>query len=127
MHELLLLLYHPQGNSQCERSNQTIWLTIKLLLHSKRLSEEDWEAVLVEAPQAVRSLVCFSTYETPHERFLRFPRKAMTGSALSSWLLHPGPVLLRHHVRNKGDLLCDSEDLVESNQTYSVIRLIAGP
>ena len=60
-----------------------------------------------------------SAPETPHERFLRFPGKAMAGSALPSWLLHPGPVLLRRHVRNKGDPV----ELVEGNQTYSVIRL----
>jgi len=118
--------YHPQGNNQSERSNQTIWRTIKLLLQSKRLSEEDWEAVLPEALHAVRSLVCLSTNETPHERFLRFPRKAMTGSAFTSWLLHPGPVLLRRHVRNKGDPLCDPVDLLDSNQTYSAIRLRDG-
>jgi len=97
--------HHPQRNSQCERSNQAIWRTIKLLLHSKGLSEEEWKAVLPEALHAVRSLVCLSANETPHERFLRFPRKAMTGSALPSWLLHPGPVLLRRHVRSKGDPL----------------------
>ena len=68
-------------------------------------------------------LVCLSTNETPHERFLRFPRKAMAGSALPSWLLHPGPVLLRRHVRNKGDPLCDPVELMEGNQTYSVMRL----
>ena len=72
--------YHPQGNSQCERSNQTIWRTTKLLLHTNRLSKELWETVLPETLHAVRSLVCLSTNETPHERFLRFPRKAMTGS-----------------------------------------------
>jgi len=81
------------------------------------------ETVLPEALHAVRSLVCLSTNETPHERFLRFPRKAMAGSALPLWLLHPGPVLLYCHVRNKGDPLCDPVELVEGNQTYSVIRL----
>jgi len=115
--------YHPQGNSQCELSNQTIWRTIKLLLHSERLSADLWATVLPEAHHAVRSLVCLSTNETPHERFLRFPRKAMAGSALLSWLLHPGPILLRRHVRNKGDPLCDLVELVEGNQTHSVIRL----
>ena len=47
----------------------------------------------------------------------------MAGSALPSWLLHPGPVLLRRHVRNKCDPLCDPVELMEGNQTYSVIRL----
>jgi len=115
--------YHPQGNSQCQRSNQTIWRTMKLLLHGERLSEDLRETVLPEALHAVRSLVFLLTNETPHERFLRFPRKAMAGSALPSWLLHPGPVLLRRHVRNKGGPLCDPVELVEGNQTYSVIRL----
>jgi len=81
------------------------------------------ETVLPEALHAVRSLVCLSTNETPHERFLRFPRKAMAGSALPLWLLHPGPVLLYCHVRNKGDPLCDPVELVEGNQTYTVIHL----
>ena len=82
--------------------------------------------MLPEAFHAVRSLVCLSTNETPHERFLRFPRKAMTGSALPSWLLHRRPVLLHRHVRNKGDPLCDPVDLVERKQTYSVIHLRDG-
>jgi len=50
----------------------------------------------------------------------------MTCSALPSWLLHPGPAFLRCHVRNKGDPFCDPVELVEGNQTYSVIRLGAG-
>jgi len=114
--------YHPQGNNQYERSNQTICRTIKLLLHGKRLSEKHWETVLPTL-HAVRSLVCLTTNETPHERF---PHKAMTGSALPSWLLHPGPVLLRRHVRNKANPLCDPVELLEVNQTYSVIHLSDG-
>ena len=31
--------YRPQGNSQCERIDQTIWHTVKLPLHEKNLSE----------------------------------------------------------------------------------------
>ena len=110
----------------CERSNQIIWRicwTIKLLLHSEHLSEDLCETVLPDALHAVRSLACPSTNETPHEPFLRFHHEAMAGSALPSWLLHPGPVLLCRHVRNKGNPLCDPVELVEGNQTYSVIRL----
>ena len=84
--------YHPEGNSQCERVNQTMWRTIKLFLHGKRLPEERWESVLLEALHAIRSLVCLLTNETPPERLFRFSRKAMFGAALPSWLLSPGTV-----------------------------------
>ena len=114
--------YHPQGNGQCERINQTIWRTIKLILHGKNLPEGQWEDVLPEALHAVRSLVCLSTNETPHERFFRFPRRAMFGTTLPSWLLSPGTVLLRRFVRNKSDPLCDIVDLVEANQHYAIVR-----
>ena len=114
--------YHPQGNSQCERVNQTVWRTIKLLLHGKRLPEERWESVLLEAMHAIRSLVCLSTNETPYERLFRFSRKAMFGAALPSWLLSPGTVLLRRFVRNKGEPLRDPVELIEANGKYAVIR-----
>ena len=71
----------------------------------QNLHEEQWEGVLPEALHAVRSLVCLSTNETSHERFFRFPRRAMFGTALPSWLLSPGTVLLRRFVRNKSEPL----------------------
>jgi len=89
--------------------NQTVWRTIKLLLHSKRLPEERWESVLLEALHAVGSLVCLSTNETPHERLFSFSRKAMFGDALPLWLLSPGTVLLSRFVRKKGEPLCEVE------------------
>ena len=92
------------------------------MLHGKRLPEERWESVLLEALHAIRSLVCISTNETPHERLFRFSRKAMFGAALPSWLLSPGTVLLRRFVRNKGEPLCDPVELVEANGNYAVIR-----
>jgi len=114
--------YHPQGNSQCERVNQTVWRTIKLLLHGKRLPEERWESILLQALHAIRSLVCLATNETSHERLFRFSRKAMFGAALPSWMLSPGIVLLRRFVRNKGAPLCDPVELIEANGHYAVIR-----
>ena len=37
--------YHPTGNSQNEHWNQTIWRTIELILHNRRLSEEAWDVL----------------------------------------------------------------------------------
>jgi len=58
---------------------------------------------LPEALLAVRSLVCLATIEMPHERLFQFSRRAITGTSLPSWLLTPGPVLLRRFVRRKDD------------------------
>ena len=64
---------------------------------------DKWEKVLAKALHAVRSLLCLAVNETPHERLFRSPRIAMNNTALPSWLLTPETVLLRRHVRNKGD------------------------
>jgi len=74
-----------------------------MLLHGRGLHEDRWKEVLAEALHAVRSLVCLATNETHHERLFRFPRRSINGMVLPSWLLTPGTVLLRRHVRNKGD------------------------
>ena len=78
--------YHPKGNFQCERINQTIWRTVKLLLHEKNLSE------IPQALHCVRSLVCLATNKMPHERMFKFPWRAMTGTAMPSRLLSQGEV-----------------------------------
>ena len=57
--------YHPTRNSQNECWNQTIWRTIKLMLHSRRFPEA-WENVLQDALHSTRSLLCTSTNSTPH-------------------------------------------------------------
>ena len=76
--------YHPTGNFQCERVNQTVWRTVKLLLQTYNQPERCWEAVLPEAWHAVRSLSCTATNITPHERFLGFERRSLLGRALPS-------------------------------------------
>ena len=62
----------------------------------------------------------------PYERLFRLPRRSINGMALPSWLLTPGTVLLRRHVRNKGSPFCDPVELVEGSPTYSVVRLPDG-
>ncbi|XP_078495313.1 LOW QUALITY PROTEIN: uncharacterized protein LOC144750122 [Ciona intestinalis] len=114
--------YHPTGNSQCERWNQTIWRTVKLMLKSRQLPENFWEEVLPDALHSIRSLLSTATNTTPHERFLKFPRKSMHGKTLPSWLVNPGSVLLRRFVRSKGDPLCNEVELLEANPSFAYIR-----
>ena len=62
--------YHPTGNSQCERMNQTTWRTVQLLLKSKNLPYNCWYEVLLDTLHSIRSLLCTATNATPHEHFL---------------------------------------------------------
>ena len=71
----------------------------------------------------MRSLLCTATIETPHERMFRFQRRATSGTVMPMWLLTEGPVLLRRHVRNKGDPLCDEVLLLETNHWYAHIQI----
>ena len=106
--------YHPIGNGQCERYNGIIWKAIQLCLRSRKLSDSYWESSLNFALHAVRSLLCTSTNETPHDRFFSFPRRSATGYSFPNWL-KPGPVLLRKFVRH-----CKSDPLVERVQLVTV-------
>ena len=118
--------YHPTGNSQCERINQTVWKTVRLLLRTYQQPESTWEAVLPEALHSVRSLLCTATNATPHERFLGFDRRSMVGRTLPNWLIQPGPVLLRRFVRNKHDPLVDEVELLDANPSFANVRLRSG-
>ena len=108
--------YHPQGNGQCERANQTIWRTIKLLLGSSNLQQQELEKVLSKALHAFWSLLCRTNNQTPHERLLPFSRRAMAGTELPYWLLEEeSKVLLRRFVRDKSEPLCDVVELLITN------------
>ena len=118
--------YHPTGNSQCERVNQTLWRTVKLLLSSRDLPEEAWEVVLPDALHSIRSLLCTSTNETPHERFFGFPRRSTFGQSVPDWLLKNDSALLRKYVRTKSEPLCEKVELVEANSKFALIRYANG-
>ena len=96
------------------------------MLKSINLPEESCEQVLPDALHATRSLLCTATNATPHERFFTFERRSMLGKSLPNWLVNPGTVLLRKHVRNKGDSLCDEVDLLEANPSFAVVRFRDG-
>ncbi|XP_068235485.1 uncharacterized protein [Palaemon carinicauda] len=115
--------YHPMGNGQVERYNGIIWKSICLVLESRGLKTQHWEIVLPEVLHSVRSLLCTATNETPHERFFRFQRRSSLGSTLPSWLLTPGPVLLRRHVRSsKHEPLTEEVQLMDANSMYANVK-----
>ena len=85
---------------------------------------ECWETVLIDTLHATRSLLCIATDVTPHELFLRFfCRKSPSGKSLPAWLMRPGPVFLRKHVRtSKHDDLAEEVELLEANPTHASVR-----
>ena len=119
--------YHPTGNSQCERTNGTVWKAVRLVLRSRGLPETMWETVLDIVLHSVRSLLCTATNQTPHERLFSFPRKSLNGYSLPSWLSSPGPVLLRRFVRqSKSDPLVESVDLIDATPSCARVRFPDG-
>ena len=119
--------YHPMGNSQVERYNGIVWNAVKSLTTNNRIDVKHWENVLPQALHAVRSLLCTSTNQTPHERYFNFSRRSVLGSSLPSWLTTPGPVLLRNFVRNsKHDPLVEKVHLAEANPMYARVRFAGG-
>lgn len=119
--------YNPQGNGQAEKFVSTVWKTIELALRTRKLRIQQWELVVNEALHSIRSLLCTATNETPHERMFKHPRKSNNGCSTPSWLLTPGPVLLRRNVRNsKYEPLVDEVTLLEANPEYAFVRLPDG-
>ena len=119
--------YNPRGNGQVERYNGVVWRGISLRLASQGLDEHHWLSALPDVLHSMRSLVCTTTNQTPHERLFNYTRKSTCGSSLPSWLLSPGPVLVRRYVRkSKYDPMVDEVMLLEANPKYAHIRLNDG-
>ena len=118
--------YHPEGNSQCERLNGTIWRAVQLAMESQKLSRGLWDVVLPDVLHSIRSLLCTATNATPHERMFSFQRRSATGTSLPSWLVNPGKVLLKKYVRGKLDLPVEPVELLEANPHYAYVRFPGG-
>ena len=91
--------YNPEGNGQGERYNGVTWKAITMTLKSKNLPLRNWQDALPDALQSIRSLLCTTTNETPHERFFGLPRRSSSGASIPTWLATPGPVYIKRHVR----------------------------
>lgn len=115
--------YHPQGNSQVERYNGIIWKAIKLYLKTKNMPETEWEKALPHVLSCIRQLLSTATNHSPHELFFSFDRRSPLGTSVPSWLLQPGPVFLKQHVRRtKDDPLVQEVELIHTNPSYAHIR-----
>jgi len=117
--------YHPQGNGQCERLNNTIWKTVRLLMHWHKLDISNWEEMLPTALHSIRSLLNTSTNCTPLERIFNYQRRPgpIGSKVLPSWLISPGPVLLRNFKRsNKNDESVKKVELLEANPHHALIK-----
>ena len=119
--------YNPQGNGQCERYNGVLWKNVNLALRCKGLGLANWEMVLPDALHAARTLVCTTTNEIPHDRFMGFPRRMAAGRPLPSWLTSRGKVLLKRHVKkSKYEDDCEEVDLIETHPTFARVRMPSG-
>lgn len=115
--------YNPQSNGQCERYNGIIWKTVNLALKTNKLPLSNWVDILPDALHSIRSLLSTATNCTPHERLFSYQRRSSTGHSVPSWLLTPGPVLLKRFVRNsKFEPLVDEVELIEANPQYAHVR-----
>ena len=90
----LMIPYNPQGNRQCEQYDGIIWKATLLAIHTKGLTLEHWEAVLLDVLHSIRSLLFTATNVFPHERFLCFKHHSATGKAIPTWLAALGLALL---------------------------------
>lgn len=118
--------YNPKCNGQVERLNGTLWKAIQVTLHSRNLKQSDWEDVLPDALHSIRSLLCTTTNETPHERMFNYTRKSTSGRSIPSWV-KPGPIYIRNQPRkSKNDPIVTSATLIHANPEYAHVRLQSG-
>ena len=94
--------YNPACNGQV-KYNGTVWKAITMALNTRGLSMERWQDVLPDALHSLCSLLCTATNCSPHERLFNYERRSSTGGSVPSWIITPGPVLLKCHIRTNKD------------------------
>ena len=120
-------IYNPRGNGQCERYNGIIWSSVKLAVKSRKLHISQWELVLPDVLHSIRSLLCTTTNETPHERLFKHKRRSSFGVSVPTWLSSPGRVYLRRHANpSKYDPVVEEVDLVHATPSYARVRFPTG-
>ena len=94
-----------------------------MALKTRGLPITHWQEVLPDVLHSIRCLLCTATNSTPHERFFGFERHSSCGGSIPTWLLSPGPVLLKRHVRHrKSDPLVDEVQLLHANPQYAYVQ-----
>ena len=90
--------YNPAGNGQVERYDGIVWKAVEMSLKSKNLHTKYWQVVLPDVLHSIRSLLCTTTNETPHDPP---PRRSCSDASIPTWTAVPGAVLLKRQVRSK--------------------------
>ena len=119
--------HNPACNGQVEKYNGTVWKTITMALKTRGLSTDRWQDVLPGALHSLCSLLCTATNCSPHERLFNYERRSSTGGSVPSWLITPGPVLLKRHVRTNKDIpLVNDVEFLQANPQYAHVQYADG-
>ena len=98
-----------------------------MALKSKAMPQSCWQFVLPDVLHSIRTLLCTSTNQTPHEGMFTFARLSGTDVSIPTWLSTPGQVLLRRFVRSsKQEPLVDEVELLHANDNYAYIKFPGG-
>ena len=95
--------YHPQGNGQRERTNETLCTAINCKLHSRGFLPDKWESVMDQSLASMRCLLSTATNESPHQRFFAFDRRSSVGFSTPKWMQPGKTVYLKQYVRPAKD------------------------
>ena len=114
-------IYHPTGNSQCERFVGTIWKSVLLQLHEQKLPDSSWNLVLDSALGNIRALLKVSTNMTHHERFFQHTRSLGFSKLKAKDYSDQKDAYVRKFVRNKTDPLVEPVQILNKNPFYSEI------